>query len=92
LFSEYLCDGRYGWAAECEKAFGPGVHPMPFCHEWNTIAVEYPRDVWRLHKLPGIAAPSGRPCPHAGCGSTGSPSPGCMTSASGSCGCGWPLA
>ena len=20
---------------------------------------------WRLHKLPGIAAPSGRPCPHA---------------------------
>ena len=27
--------------------------------------VEYPRDVWRLHKLPGIAAPSGRPCPRA---------------------------
>jgi site-specific recombinase XerD len=26
---------------------------------------EYPRDVWRLHKLPGIAAPSGRPCPRA---------------------------
>jgi integrase/recombinase XerC len=38
LFSEYLCDGRYGWAAECEKAFGPGVHPAPICHEWNTIA------------------------------------------------------
>ena len=38
LFSEYLCDGRYGWAAECEKAFGPGVHPVPVCHEWNTIA------------------------------------------------------
>jgi site-specific recombinase XerD len=27
--------------------------------------VEYPRDVWRLHMLPGITAPSGRPCPHA---------------------------
>ena len=38
LFSEYLCDGRYGWAAECEKAFGPGTHPVPVCHEWNTIA------------------------------------------------------
>jgi integrase/recombinase XerC len=38
LFSEYLCDARYGWAAECEKAFGPGAHPVPACHEWNTIA------------------------------------------------------
>ena len=38
LFSEYLCDARYGWAAECEKAFGPGAHPVPVCHEWNTIA------------------------------------------------------
>lgn len=38
LFSEYLCDGRYGWAAECERAFGAGVHPVPVCHEWNTIA------------------------------------------------------
>jgi integrase/recombinase XerC len=38
LFSEYLCDGRYGWAAECEKAFGLGKHPVPVCHEWNTIA------------------------------------------------------
>jgi site-specific recombinase XerD len=38
LFSEYICDGRYGWAAECEKAFGPGAHPVPVCHEWNTIA------------------------------------------------------
>ena len=27
--------------------------------------VEYPRDVWRLHKLPGITAPAGRPCPRA---------------------------
>jgi len=24
LFSEYLCDARYGWAAACEEAFGPG--------------------------------------------------------------------
>jgi site-specific recombinase XerD len=38
LFSEYLCDARYGWAAECEKVFGPGAHPAPVCHEWNTIA------------------------------------------------------
>ena len=38
LFSEYLADGRYGWVAECEKAFGPGVHPVAICHEWNTIA------------------------------------------------------
>jgi integrase len=27
--------------------------------------IEYPRDVWRLHKLTGITAPAGRPCPHA---------------------------
>ena len=38
LFSEYLCDGRYGWAAACENEFGPGMHPVPVCHEWNTIA------------------------------------------------------
>jgi len=38
LFSEYLCDSRYGWAASCEEEFGPGVHPVPVCHEWNTIA------------------------------------------------------
>ena len=38
LFSEYLCDARYGWAAACERAFGSGVHPVPICHEWNTIA------------------------------------------------------
>ena len=36
LFSEYLTDGRYGWAVECEQAFG--THPVPICHEWNTIA------------------------------------------------------
>jgi len=38
LFSEYLCDGRYGWATACEGEFGPGAHPVPVCHEWNTIA------------------------------------------------------
>ena len=37
LFSEYLCDGRYGWAVACEEAFGP-AYPVPICHEWNTIA------------------------------------------------------
>ena len=24
LFSEYLCDARYGWAVACEGEFGPG--------------------------------------------------------------------
>ena len=38
LFSEYLTDARYGWAAECEAEFGRGVYPVPICHEWNTIA------------------------------------------------------
>ena len=23
-FTEFLIDGRYGWAAACEEAFGPG--------------------------------------------------------------------
>jgi hypothetical protein len=27
--------------------------------------IEYPRDVWRLDKLPGVAAPACRPCPRA---------------------------
>jgi hypothetical protein len=38
LFSEFLTDPRYGWAAACEEAFGPGVYPVAICHEWNTIA------------------------------------------------------
>jgi integrase/recombinase XerC len=38
LFSEYLTDGRYGWQNACEEAFGPGMHPVAICHEWNTIA------------------------------------------------------
>lgn len=38
LFTDYLADGRYGWGRACEEAFGPGVHPVPVCHEWNTIA------------------------------------------------------
>lgn len=36
LFSEYITDGRYGWAVACEEAFG--TCPTPICHEWNTIA------------------------------------------------------
>jgi integrase/recombinase XerC len=36
LFSEYLTDGRYGWAVECENAFG--TYPVAICHEWNTIS------------------------------------------------------
>jgi site-specific recombinase XerD len=35
LFSEFLTDGRYGWAVACEEAFGE--FPVPICHEWNTI-------------------------------------------------------
>jgi integrase/recombinase XerC len=38
LFSEFLVDGRYGWAPACEQAFGPGQHPVAIAHEWNTIA------------------------------------------------------
>ena len=38
LFSEFLVDARYGWGPACEAAFGPGVHPVAICHEWNTIA------------------------------------------------------
>jgi len=36
LFGEYLTDGRYGWAVACQEAFG--THPVPICHEWNTVA------------------------------------------------------
>jgi integrase/recombinase XerC len=36
LFSEFLTDARYGWFVACEKEFG--THPVPICHEWNTIA------------------------------------------------------
>jgi len=38
LLSEYLCDGRYGWIAACQREFGPQVHPVAIVHEWNTIA------------------------------------------------------
>ncbi len=37
LFSEYICDTRYGWVPACEEAFGAGVHPVPILHEWNTV-------------------------------------------------------
>jgi hypothetical protein len=33
LFSEYLTDARYCWAAECEAEFGRGVYPVPICQE-----------------------------------------------------------
>lgn len=36
LFLDYLVDARYGWAAECERRFGPV--PTQVCHEWNTVA------------------------------------------------------
>src|SRR6266545_4520886 len=36
LFTEYLADPRYGWAAECQARFG--THPVPICHEWNTVS------------------------------------------------------
>jgi len=32
-----VCDGRYGWSVACEREFGLGAHPVPICHEWNTI-------------------------------------------------------
>ena len=38
VFTEFLIDGRYGWAVACEHAFGPGKHPVAIAHEWNTIA------------------------------------------------------
>ena len=50
--------------------------------------VEYPRDVWRLHKLPGITTGPGQSCRAAGCGSTASPNSGCGSSANDGCGCG----
>ena len=36
-FNTYLCDGRYGWAAACQREFGPEVYPVAIVHEWNTI-------------------------------------------------------
>lgn len=36
LFMDYLIDGRYGWATECERRFG--THPVQIYHEWNTVA------------------------------------------------------
>lgn len=39
MFTEFLCDNaRYGWVSACEQEFGPGVHPVPIVHEWNSIA------------------------------------------------------
>lgn len=39
LFTEFVTDNaRYGWASACEREFGPGIHPVPIVHEWNSIA------------------------------------------------------
>lgn len=38
LFTEFVTDNaRYGWVSACEREFGPGVHPVPIVHEWNSI-------------------------------------------------------
>lgn len=34
MFCDFACDGRYGWALECEERFGE--HPSQICHDWNT--------------------------------------------------------
>ena len=34
MFCDFACDGRYGWATECEARFGE--HPCQICHDWNT--------------------------------------------------------
>ncbi len=34
MFCDFACDGRYGWATECEARFGE--HPSQICHDWNT--------------------------------------------------------
>lgn len=34
MFCDFACDGRYGWAVECEERFGE--HPSQICHDWNT--------------------------------------------------------
>lgn len=34
LFLDYVCDPRYGWAAECVDRVGAA--PRQICHEWNT--------------------------------------------------------
>jgi integrase len=36
LFCEFITDGRYSWAAECERRFGQ--LPAQIAHEWNTVA------------------------------------------------------
>ena len=34
VFLDFVCDARYGWAAECEHRVG--ARPVQVCHEWNT--------------------------------------------------------
>ncbi|MFD5650576.1 site-specific integrase [Streptomyces sp. NPDC127039] len=63
LFSEFLIDGRYGWGAACQEAFG--THPVAIAHEWNTLPhlqdYELPRVSW-----------SPRSCDQAVCGTSSS--------------------
>ena len=35
MFCDYLLDGRYGWATECEQRFG--AIPSQVCHDFNTV-------------------------------------------------------
>ena len=41
LFTEFLTDGRYGWAVACEQAFGPGEHPVAIAHEYPISAAPH---------------------------------------------------
>ena len=36
MFCDYLLDGRYGWAGECEQRFA--AIPSQVCHDFNTVA------------------------------------------------------
>ena len=38
LFSEYLCRRPLRLGCDVSEAVRSGVHPVPICHEWNTIA------------------------------------------------------
>jgi integrase/recombinase XerC len=58
MFCDFACDGRYGWAVECEARFGE--HPSQICHDWNTAdhVADYEGDPARRpftrHELQGF--------------------------------------
>lgn len=55
LFTEFLIDARYGWAAEREARLG--THPVQICHEWNTMSCAA---VWNCswpRRSSGLATP-----------------------------------